>query len=100
MRQVRYDGRGQVQVSELPKGLYYVAIGTGAELSRVALRKAIASFPYSALSKSTPCLLGRALWLWGARSQGSLFGVTVGKPLNHEDSDDVFGKLHNYYEIM
>ncbi|WP_460610741.1 M43 family zinc metalloprotease [Hymenobacter terrigena] len=39
MTQVRYDGRGQVRVSDLPKGLYYVTIGTGAEVSRQRFQK-------------------------------------------------------------
>ena len=30
MTEARYNGSGQVQVSALPKGLYYVAIGNGA----------------------------------------------------------------------
>ena len=39
MTQARYDGRGQVRVSDLPKGLYYVTIGTGAEVSRQRFQK-------------------------------------------------------------
>ena len=34
-----YDGRGQVQVSALPKGLYYVAIGNGASTTRQRFEK-------------------------------------------------------------
>ena len=39
MSQARYDGRGQVRVSDLPKGLYYVTIGTGTEVSRQRFEK-------------------------------------------------------------
>ena len=39
MTQARYDGRGQVRVSDLPKGLYYVTIGTGTEVSRQRFEK-------------------------------------------------------------
>ena len=39
MSQVHYNGHGQVQVNSLPKGLYYVTIGTGAGLSRQRFEK-------------------------------------------------------------
>ncbi|WP_210518330.1 M43 family zinc metalloprotease [Hymenobacter terricola] len=39
MSQARYDGRGQVQVTDLPKGLYYVAIGDGTETVRQRFEK-------------------------------------------------------------
>lgn len=39
MTQARYDGRGAVRVSDLPKGLYYVTIGTGTEMSRQRFQK-------------------------------------------------------------
>ncbi len=39
MPQARYDGRGQVQVGALPKGLYFVTIGNGAEVSRQRFEK-------------------------------------------------------------
>ncbi|MFC6221797.1 M43 family zinc metalloprotease [Hymenobacter artigasi] len=39
MTQAHYDGRGAVRVSDLPKGLYYVTIGTGTEMSRQRFQK-------------------------------------------------------------
>ncbi len=39
MTQARYDGHGQVQVSALPKGLYYVAIGSGDTITRQRFEK-------------------------------------------------------------
>ena len=39
MSGVSYNGRGQVQVSALPKGLYYVAIGNGISTSRQRFEK-------------------------------------------------------------
>jgi len=39
MTEARYDGRGQVQVSTLPKGLYYVSIANGAETTRQRFEK-------------------------------------------------------------
>ena len=39
MRQVRYDGQGQVRVSELPRGLYYITVGTGADVTRQRFEK-------------------------------------------------------------
>ena len=39
MPQARYDGRGQVQVAALPKGLYYITIGTGATTTRQRFEK-------------------------------------------------------------
>ena len=39
MTQVRYDGEGQVRVSELPKGLYYLTIATGEGITRQRFEK-------------------------------------------------------------
>lgn len=39
MQQVRYDGHGRVRVSELPRGLYYLTVGTGANTSRQRFEK-------------------------------------------------------------
>ena len=39
MTQARYNGRGQVQVSALPKGLYYVSISNGTETVRQRFEK-------------------------------------------------------------
>ena len=39
MTEVRSNGNGQVEVSALPKGLYYVAIGTGAGTTRQRFEK-------------------------------------------------------------
>jgi hypothetical protein len=39
MTEVRYDGQGQVQLSSLPKGLYYVAVDTGAGILRQQVMK-------------------------------------------------------------
>jgi hypothetical protein len=39
MLQVRYDGHGQVRVSDLPRGLYYLTVGTGAGVSRQRFEK-------------------------------------------------------------
>ena len=39
MTEVRYSGSGQVQVSALPKGLYYVTIGNGAGTTRQRFEK-------------------------------------------------------------
>jgi len=39
MTGARYNGRGQVQVSALPKGLYYVTIGNGSETFRQRFEK-------------------------------------------------------------
>lgn len=39
MPQARYDGRGQVCVSGLPKGLYYVSISTGISVTRQRFEK-------------------------------------------------------------
>ena len=39
MTQAHYDGRGQLDVSELPKGLYYIAAGNGGETSRQRFEK-------------------------------------------------------------
>ena len=39
MTEARYNGSGRVQVSALPKGLYYVAIGNGATTTRQRFEK-------------------------------------------------------------
>jgi len=39
MTQARYNGRGQVQVSALPKGLYYVTMTNGTEVTRQRFEK-------------------------------------------------------------
>jgi hypothetical protein len=39
MSSVRYNGAGRVQVSSLPKGLYYISIGNGTEISRQHFEK-------------------------------------------------------------
>ncbi|ALW84108.1 hypothetical protein AUC43_02735 [Hymenobacter sedentarius] len=39
MTAARYDGRGQVSLSNLPKGLYYVTIANGAETTRQRFEK-------------------------------------------------------------
>ena len=39
MTDARYNGRGQVEVSNLPKGLYYVTIGNGTETTRQRFEK-------------------------------------------------------------
>ena len=39
MNGVRYDGTGQLQVGNLPKGLYYISIGNGAETTRQHFEK-------------------------------------------------------------
>ena len=39
MRQVRYDGQGQVRVSELPHGLYYLTVSTGTNVTRQRFEK-------------------------------------------------------------
>ncbi|HEX8656804.1 MAG TPA: T9SS type A sorting domain-containing protein, partial [Hymenobacter sp.] len=39
MTGARYNGRGQLQVSALPRGLYYVTIGNGSETIRQRFEK-------------------------------------------------------------
>ena len=39
MQQVGYDGRGQVRVGSLPRGLYYLTVGTGTEVARQRFEK-------------------------------------------------------------
>ncbi len=39
MQQVGYDGQGQVRVGNLPRGLYYLTIGTGANVTRQRFEK-------------------------------------------------------------
>ena len=39
MTQARYDGQGQVRVSELPKGLYYLTVATGEGVTRQRFEK-------------------------------------------------------------
>ena len=39
MTQVRYNGEGQVRVSELPKGLYYLTVATGEGVTRQRFEK-------------------------------------------------------------
>ena len=39
MTQAHYDGRGQLNISELPKGLYYLTAGNGLETSRQRFEK-------------------------------------------------------------
>ena len=39
MQQAAYDGQGQVSVSSLPRGLYYLTVGSGAGVSRQRFEK-------------------------------------------------------------
>lgn len=39
MRQVGYDGQGQVRVGSLPRGLYYITVGTGTNVTRQRFEK-------------------------------------------------------------
>ena len=39
MKQIGYDGQGQVRVGSLPRGLYYITVGTGTEITRQRFEK-------------------------------------------------------------
>ncbi|GAA4042670.1 hypothetical protein GCM10022409_30760 [Hymenobacter glaciei] len=39
MKQVGYNGQGQVRVSSLPRGLYYITVGTGTDVTRQRFEK-------------------------------------------------------------
>ena len=39
MQQVRYDGQGKVRVGSLPRGLYYLTVGTGENVARQRFEK-------------------------------------------------------------
>ena len=39
MKQIGYDGQGQVRVGSLPRGLYYLTVGTGANVIRQRFEK-------------------------------------------------------------
>ena len=39
MKQIGYDGQGQVRVGSLPRGLYYLTVGTGANVTRQRFEK-------------------------------------------------------------
>ena len=39
MKQIGYDGHGQVRVGSLPRGLYYLTVGTGANVTRQRFEK-------------------------------------------------------------
>ena len=39
MKQISYDSRGQVRVGSLPRGLYYITVGTGTDVIRQRFEK-------------------------------------------------------------
>ncbi|MDQ2793860.1 MAG: T9SS type A sorting domain-containing protein [Bacteroidota bacterium] len=39
MQQIGYDGRGQVRVGSLPRGLYYITVSNGTDVTRQRFEK-------------------------------------------------------------